>query len=122
MFILFLFSIPDPGVKKAPDPGSGTLGRMYLGVVEMGGELHENGRDEGRHIVGEGLHKSAEAEHTRVVLQGQVLTHTYTNKWVKRLQQGHLHHKLEVPGMTCPGRESNPGLRGGRRALQKRAI
>jgi hypothetical protein len=52
-------------------------GRMYLGVVEMGGELHENGRDEGRHIVGESLHKGAEAEHPRVVLQGQVLTHTH---------------------------------------------
>ncbi len=28
------------------------------------------------------------------------------------LTQGHLHPKLEVPGLTCPGRESNPGLHG----------
>ncbi len=33
---------------------------------------------------------------------------------VKRLDQGHLHPKLEVPG---PGRQSNPGLHGGRPAL-----
>ena len=38
-------------------------------------------------------------------------------KVVKRLDQGHLHPKLEVPGLTCPGRESNRGLHGGRRAL-----
>ncbi len=31
--------------------------------------------------------------------------------------QGHLHPQLEITGLTCPGRESNPGLRGGRRAL-----
>jgi len=36
---------------------------------------------------------------------------------LKRLDQGHLHPKLEVPGLTCPGRESNPGLYGGRGAL-----
>jgi hypothetical protein len=30
--------------------------------------------------------------------------------------------KLEVQELTCPGRESNPGLHSGRRALQKRAI
>jgi hypothetical protein len=37
---------------------------------------------------------------------------------MKRLDQGHLHSKLEVPGLTCHGRESNPGLRPvGRRAL-----
>jgi hypothetical protein len=28
---------------------------------------------------------------------------------MKRLDQGHLHPKLEVPGLTCAGRESNPG-------------
>ncbi len=27
---------------------------------------------------------------------------------MKRLDKGHLHPKLEVPGLTCPGRESNP--------------
>jgi hypothetical protein len=26
-----------------------------------------------------------------------------------RLDQGHLHPKLEVPRLTCPGRESDPG-------------
>ncbi len=36
---------------------------------------------------------------------------------MKRLDQGHLHPKLEVPRPTCPGPESNPRLRGGRRAL-----
>jgi hypothetical protein len=29
---------------------------------------------------------------------------------------------LEVPGLTCPGREANLGLHGGRQALLKRAI
>ncbi len=27
---------------------------------------------------------------------------------MKRLDQGHLHLKLEVSGLTCPARESNP--------------
>jgi hypothetical protein len=27
---------------------------------------------------------------------------------MERLDQGHLHLKLEVPGLTCPSRESNP--------------
>jgi hypothetical protein len=44
------------------------------------------------------------------------------NYSMKRLDLCHHHPKLEVPGLTCPGRESNPGLHGGRRALQKRAI
>jgi hypothetical protein len=34
---------------------------------------------------------------------------------MKRLDQGHLHPKLKVPGLTCPSREPNPDLRGGRR-------
>jgi hypothetical protein len=37
---------------------------------------------------------------------------------MKRLHQGHLHPKLEVPRQTCPVKESNPGLSGGRRASQ----
>ncbi len=41
---------------------------------------------------------------------------------MKRLDQGHLHSKLEVSGRTYPGRESNPGLHSGRGALKKRAI
>jgi hypothetical protein len=32
---------------------------------------------------------------------------------MKRLDHGHLHPKLEVSGLTCSSRESNPGLRGG---------
>ncbi len=32
---------------------------------------------------------------------------------MERLGQGHLHPKLEVHRLTCLGRESNPGLRGG---------
>ena len=39
----------------------------------MGGELHEDGRDKGRHVIGEGLHKGAEAEDARVMLQRLVL-------------------------------------------------
>ena len=46
---------------------------LYLGVVEVGGELHEDGRDKGRHVIGEGLHKGAEAEDARVMLQSLVL-------------------------------------------------
>jgi hypothetical protein len=29
---------------------------------------------------------------------------------MKRLDPGHLHPKLDVPGLTCPSRGSNPGL------------
>jgi hypothetical protein len=29
---------------------------------------------------------------------------------IERLDQGHLYPNLEVPGLTCPGRESNPGF------------
>jgi hypothetical protein len=36
---------------------------------------------------------------------------------IERLDQGHLQPLLEGPRLTCPGRESNPGLRGGRRGL-----
>jgi hypothetical protein len=39
------------------------------------------------------------------------------NNRLKRLDQGQLHPKLEVPGPTCPSWELNPGLHGGRRAL-----
>jgi hypothetical protein len=35
-----------------------------------------------------------------------------------RLDQGHFHPKLEVPGLTCLSRESNPGFRDVRRAIQ----
>ncbi len=31
---------------------------------------------------------------------------------MERFDQGHLHPKLEVPGLAFPGRESNPGLHG----------
>jgi len=40
---------------------------------------------------------------------------------MKRLYEGHLHPQLEITGLTCPGRKSNPGLRGGRRALFRQA-
>jgi hypothetical protein len=33
----------------------------------------------------------------------------FQERKIKRLDQGHFHPKLEVPGLTCPGRESNPG-------------
>jgi hypothetical protein len=39
-----------------------------------------------------------------------------------RLDQDRHHPKLEVPRLTCLGRESKPGLRGGRRALQQKAF
>jgi hypothetical protein len=38
---------------------------------------------------------------------------------MKRLDQGHPHPKLEVPGLTCPGQELNPGLRGGSELSRK---
>ncbi len=34
-----------------------------------------------------------------------------TVHYMKRLYQGYLHPKLKSPGQTCPGRESNPGVR-----------
>ncbi len=39
---------------------------------------------------------------------------TRNSKLPKRLDQGHLHPNLEGWRLTCPGRESNPGLNGGR--------
>jgi hypothetical protein len=36
---------------------------------------------------------------------------------MERLDQGHLYPKQEASGLACPGRESNPDLYGGRRAL-----
>jgi hypothetical protein len=36
---------------------------------------------------------------------------------IEKLDQGHLYPDLEVPGLTIPGRESNPGLPRGKRAL-----
>jgi hypothetical protein len=39
---------------------------------------------------------------------------------VERLDQGLLHAKLEVPRLTCLGRELNPGP--GRQALYQKAI
>ncbi len=47
------------------------------------------------------------------LLQGRVSRDFYVSliKFIlalKRLDQGHLHSKLEVPGLTCLGRESNP--------------
>ncbi len=41
---------------------------------------------------------------------------------IARPDQGHSYTLLEVPGLTCPSRGSNPGLSRGKRALQKRAI
>ncbi len=38
---------------------------------------------------------------------------------MKRLDQGHLNPKLEVLGLTCPVRESNPGLHGERQTSWK---
>jgi len=35
----------------------------------------------------------------------------------ERLDQGPLNPNLEIPGLTCPGRESNPGFLRGNRAL-----
>jgi hypothetical protein len=53
-------------------------------------------------------------------LLNEVVKHFYnlTCCSTERLDQGHLHRKLEVPRLTtCLGRELNPGLRDGRRAL-----
>ncbi len=38
---------------------------------------------------------------------------------IERLDQCHLYPNLEVPGLTCPGRESNPGPPRGKRSLLK---
>jgi hypothetical protein len=38
---------------------------------------------------------------------------------MKRLDQDHLHPKLEGPGLTCPHPELNPGLRGGSELSRK---
>jgi hypothetical protein len=43
----------------------------------------------------------------------------FYKSFMKRLDQGHLHPKLDVPRLTSPNREPNPS---GRRALQKRSI
>ena len=40
----------------------------------------------------------------------------------ERLDQGHLHPKLEVPRLTCPGRESNLGLLGGGEHSRKETL
>ncbi len=45
---------------------------------------------------------------------GQIMLGVNT---MKRLDQGHIHPKLEGPGLTCPSLESNPGLHDARRAL-----
>jgi hypothetical protein len=37
---------------------------------------------------------------------------------LKRLDQGHLHSKLEFLGLTCPGRESNRGEHSKKRAMR----
>ncbi len=36
---------------------------------------------------------------------------------IERLDQSHLYPNLEVPRLTCPGWELNPGLPCGKRAL-----
>jgi hypothetical protein len=36
---------------------------------------------------------------------------------IERLDQGHLYPNVEVPGLTCPGRESILGLPRGKQAL-----
>jgi hypothetical protein len=41
---------------------------------------------------------------------------------MERLDQCHLHPKLEVPRLTCSGRLSKPGLRGGMRVLFEQKI
>jgi hypothetical protein len=38
---------------------------------------------------------------------------------MKRLGQGQLHTKQEVPRLACLGRELNPGLHGGREQYSK---
>jgi hypothetical protein len=45
----------------------------------------------------------------RVLASPRVLNHVGVTT-MGRLDQGHLHPKLEVPRLTCSGRDSNPGL------------
>jgi hypothetical protein len=39
---------------------------------------------------------------------------------MNRLDQGHLHPKLEAQRLICPIKDSNPGLRSGRRAVYRK--
>ncbi len=41
---------------------------------------------------------------------------------IERLDQGHLYPNLEVPGLTCPGRESNPGSEHSRKEPSRHLI
>ncbi len=49
------------------------------------------------------------------------LFHAYSafkkRRYYRGPDQGHLYPNLEVPRLTCPGRDSNPGLPRGKRAL-----
>jgi hypothetical protein len=40
-------------------------------------------------------------------------------KYYRGPDQGHLYPNLEVPGLTCPGRGSNPGPPSGKRDSRK---
>jgi len=48
-------------------------------------------------------------------------TDIFFDTTIERLDQSHLYPNLEVPGLTCPGLESNPGLPRGKRTLKERA-
>jgi hypothetical protein len=80
-------------------------------------QLHECGNGKrGLAVSFMGIYKSD------LVLQVRVFQITSRSPLMKRFDQSHLHSKLAGPMTACPGRESNPGLHGGRRALLKRAI
>jgi hypothetical protein len=41
------------------------------------------------------------------------------NGFIERLDQGHHNPPIEVLRLICPGRELNPGLRGGKELLEQ---
>ncbi len=88
-----------------------TLFNNYSEHLQMSHKFFEDSKS----CKADGLLPSRRLASPRVLNHGGVTT-------MKRRDHGHLHPKLEVPGLTCPGRESIPDLHGGRRALQKRAI
>jgi hypothetical protein len=63
-----------------------------------------NGHKNGRHP----SFRVNQMSHKCHIREGEINSYT-----MKRLDQGHFHPKQKVPGLTCPGQKSNPGLEQG---------
>ena len=63
------------------------------------------------------LHIAMRASAPERLEQGPRVSNHVGVTTIERLDQGHLYPNLEDPGLTCPGRGSNPGLPRGKRAL-----